>query len=116
MRKIENTLKKLTKEEFDDRIIQVVKIGIRTWERRKIIIEEDNNFSAKTYQKVPEESGLVCSTCVSRGVDDPLKLDHIFKAINEAWATGDKKLLIAAIDAGLKATRDKVKEVYGVDL
>ena len=110
------TDKKLTKEQFDEKLLQVVKIGIKTWERRRIIIKNDMNFSVKTYERVPEESGMVCGVCSKQGVPDPLNLSHVFKTINEAGATGNKQLLIDAIDAGLVDTRKKVKEVFGVDL
>lgn len=111
-----NNMKLLSDEQFEDKVIQAVRVAYKIWERRRIIIECDSNFNCKTYQRIPVESGFVCNMCSERGEKDKLDLSGIFKAYNEALKTGDKIKVIEAIDEGLRKTREKVKEVYGKEI
>lgn len=116
MQVFKQKLNDISKEEFEEKLVQIVKLGIKTWQRRRLIIEADANFDPKTYQRIPQESGMVCDICSSRNIPDPLKLSHIFKSFNEALSMGNKELVLKSIDDGILAAKMKVKEIYGRDI
>jgi len=111
-----NPVKKLTKEQFDDKLFEVVKDGIERWERRRMIIANDKRFNINRYNIAVKNSGAVCDLCQARGEKDPMDMSSNFKALGEAWQTGDKEIILKSIDDSVAIAKEKAKKAFGREI